>query len=109
MSFLSPTFDFALAATAPQWTLGFEGISPGLAAGLFLVLAVGCVWAYARWSSGVNTARRVAMVMLRVLAALVLCLLLARPVLRLSLKERVRQPLLVLVDSSESMQFPDQR
>lgn len=109
MSFPFSSFDMALAASAPQWALGFEGISPGLAAALFLVLAAGCVWAYARWSSGVGMGRRVAMVALRVLAALVLCLLLARPVLRLSLKERVRQPLLVLVDSSKSMQFPDQR
>lgn len=92
-----------------QWSLGFEGVSPWVAGLLFLLMAVGTVWAYQRWAPAPQGWRRSAMIVLRVLAALVMAVLLARPVLHGSLKERVRQPLLVLVDASESMTFPDQR
>ncbi|HSJ02095.1 MAG TPA: hypothetical protein VK956_06550, partial [Verrucomicrobium sp.] len=109
MSFLPVHFPVMLAEASPQWTLGFEGISPALALGMFALLTVATVVVYARWVPRIPGWRKGAMVLFRILAALVLTLLLAKPVLHLSLKERVRQPLLVLVDSSESMQFTDRR
>src|SRR5258708_4529221 len=92
-----------------QWNLSFEGLAPGWAVALFVVLAVGTVVAYWKWTPGVASSRRAGMASLRLLAAAVLAGLLARPVLNLTLHVPVRQPLAVLVDASQSMSFADRR
>ena len=107
---LSDSFFAFLAASGParDWSLGFEGISPGWAFLIFLLIALGTLFAYwkfapvSRWRKGV-------MVFLRIAAALVLVTLLAKPVLNLTIHDPVRQPLAVLVDNSESLRFEDRR
>jgi len=96
-----------LAAT--EWRLSYEGISPGLAFILFAVIALGTVFAYWKFAGSAPRWRKILMAMFRISAAVVLVALLAKPVLNLTVHDPVRQPLLVLVDGSESMKFQDRR
>jgi len=99
----------AAAGTARQWTLSYEGISAGWAFLLFLVLAFATILAYWKCAPGAPRWRKFAMITLRILACLVLAALLAKPVLNLTLHNPVRQPLAVLLDGSQSMEFADKR
>ncbi len=94
---------------ATDWRLSYEGISPGLAFAIFAVIVLGTLLAYWKFAGSAPKWRRIVMIIFRVLAAAVLVLLLAKPVLNLTLNNPVRQPLAVLVDGSESMQFQDRR
>jgi len=96
-----------LAAT--EWRVSYEGISPGLAFGLFAVAALATAYAYWKFAGSAPRWRRVLMAFFRIAAVLVLAALLAKPVLNLTVHDPVRQPLLVLVDDSESMKFEDRR
>ncbi|MEA3212650.1 MAG: hypothetical protein QOE70_5707 [Chthoniobacter sp.] len=92
-----------------QWNLSYEGLSPGWAFLLFLLLAAATLAAYWKLAPGVPLWRRGGLALLRLLAAAVLVGLLAKPVLNLTLHEPVRQPLAVLVDASQSMGIADRR
>jgi len=98
-----------LAASENEWSLSFEGLAAGWAFFLFLVVAVGTWLAYRRWVQEMAPARRVLLVVLRVLIFAILAVLLARPVLNLTLNEPVRQSLFVVFDTSSSMAFADRR
>ncbi len=99
-----------LAATGParEWSISYEGISGGWAFLIFLVLASGTVFAYWKFAP-VSRWKKIVMGALRILAALVLVFLLAKPVLNLTINDPVRQPIAVLVDGSESLRFQDRR
>jgi hypothetical protein len=96
-----------LAAT--EWRVSFEGNHPGLAFGLFVAASLATVFAYWKYAGSAPRWRKVLMAFLRIAAVLVLVALLAKPVLNLTVHDPVRQPLLVLVDDSESMRFEDRR
>ncbi|MBX3743188.1 MAG: VWA domain-containing protein [Akkermansiaceae bacterium] len=96
-----------LAAT--EWRVSFEGISPGLAFALFVVASMATVFAYWKFAGSAPRWRKILMAFFRIAAVLVLAALLAKPVLNLTVHDPVRQPLLVLVDDSESMRFEDRR
>lgn len=100
-----------LAAAGPgsEWSVSYEGISPGLAFVIFAVIALGTVFAYLKFAPGASRWRKIVMMVLRIAAALVLVTLLAKPVINLTVHDPVRQPLAVLVDGSESIQFQDRR
>lgn len=101
----------SVIATLPgnSWTVSYEGISPGVATLVLLVLVLAALVAYWRWAPGVKTWQKGVLVFLRISACVVLVALLARPVLVLTLQEPVRQPLAVMVDGSDSMTVEDRR
>ncbi|RYD27845.1 MAG: VWA domain-containing protein [Verrucomicrobiaceae bacterium] len=92
-----------------EWRLSYEGISPGLAFALFVAASLATVFAYWKFTGSAPRWRKVLMAFFRIAAVLVLAALLAKPVLNLTVHDPVRQPLLVLVDGSESMKFEDRR
>ncbi len=107
MTMFSPSCLAALSKGS--WELGWEGFSPASAIVLLLILLAATVagnW----WPPGRSRNPRLLLVTgLRIAACIVLTLLLARPVIRLTREEPVRQPLAVLVDGSESMSVADRR
>ncbi len=90
-------------------TIGYEGLSWGWAFFLFLVLG-GVIWWLYRWGAAAFTKRqRWVLTGLRLaLVAVFLCLL-VKPVVLITLNEPVRERLLVLIDTTQSMEIPDQR
>ncbi len=94
---------------ATEWRVSYEGISPGLAFGIFAVIALGTIYAYWKFAGSSPRWRKFLMAAFRISAAAVLVALLAKPVLNLTVHDPVRQPLLVLVDGSESMKIQDRR
>jgi uncharacterized membrane protein len=76
-----------------------------------LVLGAGVWWSYFRQEPhrSMPKARKWVLATLRMLLLALILLLLARPVLALDLEERIRRTLLVLVDSTKSMNIRDQR
>jgi hypothetical protein len=97
------------AVSGSSWELGWEGLSP-VSATVVLVLLLGATVAGNWWPPGrPRTPRRLWVTGLRVLSCFILALLLARPVIRLTREEPVRQPLAVLIDGSESMNVADRR
>lgn len=92
-----------------EWSVGGEGLSMGWAFLLFLVLAGTCIWAYRRYAADVKPRWRGVMTALRILTIALFLILLVKPVLNLTINEPVRQTLLVLLDSSQSMLLTDRR
>ncbi len=99
----------AAATPAKEWSVSFEGLSPGWAFLLFLTIALATGFAYWKFAPSVSNFKKSVMALLRIAAALVLVALLAKPVLNLTVHDPVRQPLVVLLDGSESMKFQDRR
>ncbi|HEX8372626.1 MAG TPA: hypothetical protein VF585_07595, partial [Chthoniobacterales bacterium] len=92
-----------------QWVWNCEGLSGGLVFLLALLLIAAAAWAYLRFAPGLGRKLRIALIVLRSIGIVLLLLLLAKPVLNLTINEPVRQSLLVLVDDSQSMQLVDPR
>jgi von Willebrand factor type A domain len=92
-----------------QYALGYEGISWGWAFFAFVVLVAGVIWSYHRYAPGVGRITRISLILLRSILLGLLLILLVRPVLLITIEETVRRPLLVLLDSSQSMTLGDQR
>lgn len=92
-----------------EWTMAFEGLSPSFAAAIGGVMLLLVALAYAKGVKGVSAGKRVAMAWLRSLGVVLLLWLLMKPVIWKPVSEKVREPLLVLVDGSESMQMVDRR
>jgi hypothetical protein len=99
----------ALPKGSREWVLESEGLSAGWAFFLFLLLGAACVWAYFKCAPSLPRYGRLAMAGLRLAALALVLILLARPVLHLTINEPVRQSLLVLVDASQSMLLNDRR
>lgn len=97
------------AGSSSEVALGYEGISWGWAFFLVLVLGVAVWWLY-RWGAGSLTRwQRGLLAGLRIAMVAVFLLLLVKPVVLLTLNESVRERLLVLVDSTQSMEIKDLR
>lgn len=94
---------------ARRWALGSEGLAPGWAFFLFLLLGALSVLAYWKCADGVSRPRQWTMLALRLATIVLFLILLAKPVLNLTVLQPVRQSLLVLVDGSASMLLEDQR
>ncbi|MDD5351408.1 MAG: VWA domain-containing protein, partial [Chthoniobacteraceae bacterium] len=92
-----------------EWSFGCEGLSSGWAFFLFLLLIAAVVWAYGKYAPLAPRWRRAVMAALRGAMIAVFLVLLTRPVLNITTNESVRQNLLVLIDSSQSMTLPDHR
>ena len=90
-------------------TLSHEGISLGLAFIILIGLGVLAVWGY-RWGApGFSPVRRTFLISLRVILIGLFVLLLVQPVLMLTINQPVREKLLVVVDTSQSMNIKDRR
>lgn len=98
-----------IPAGSREYSIAGEGMSMGWAFLLFLLLSAACVWAYRRFAPGVPVRWRMAMTVLRIIAIALFLFLLVKPVLHLTINEPVRQSLLVLLDSSQSMLLNDRR
>jgi len=89
--------------------LGYEGISWGWAFFLLLVLS-GVIWWSYRWgASALSGKQRGLLTGLRIALVAVFLFLLVKPVVLLTMNEPVRERLLVLIDTSQSMEIKDQR
>ena len=90
--------------------LAFQGgVGAGWVVLLALVLAGLGVWTYRQWPPATTPARRWLLTGLRVSFLVLLTFLLLRPVLAFTVEGSVRRTLLLLVDSSASMQIKDPR
>lgn len=90
-------------------SLGYEGISWGWAFFLFVILG-GTIWWLYRLGAPTLTARqRNLLTGLRVALVATFLVLLVKPVILLTMNEPVRERLLVLLDTSQSMEIKDQR
>ena len=90
-------------------TLGYEGISWGWAFLLLLVLGLAIGGSYRWGAAALSVKQRGLLVGLRITLIAVFLFLLIRPVLLFTMNEPVRERLLVLVDTSQSMEIEDQR
>jgi len=89
--------------------LAYEGIGWGWAFFLLLILG-GIIWWSYRWgASSLSGKQRALLTGLRIALVAVFLFLLVKPVLLLTLNEPVRERLLVLVDTSQSMEIKDRR
>lgn len=107
INFFAPGLE--LPPGSQEWNPGFEGLGPGWAILIFAALAAACIWAYRRFAPEITPRRRHALLVLRLLALALLLFLLTRPVLNITVNEAVRQNLLVLLDTSKSMELSDHR
>jgi hypothetical protein len=92
-----------------QISLGSEGISWGWALALFVILTAAVIASYQRYAATVPVAKRAGLVFLRCILIALLLLLLVRPVIQIAPESKVRRPLLVLVDQTQSMGLVDHR
>ena len=77
---------------------------------LLVAAFAGVIWISYRWlPAELSSSRKVMLVFLRVAFLVLLLGVLLRPVLTLSLERKIRQTLLVLIDSSRSMAIKDPR
>jgi hypothetical protein len=89
---------------AAPWAIRF----PLLVAILVAVAAAAGAWFYLRWQPPMHRRTRWLLAALRAAAAAVLVLLLADPVLQLSMRSSPRPLLWILFDGSESMAIEDE-
>jgi hypothetical protein len=99
----------AAAGGSQEWALGHEGLNPGWAFMIFLLLAAATYWSYRRFAPDVSWLRRGALVIFRLALIAIFLALLVKPVLNITINDPVRQKLLVLLDASQSMAFADKR
>jgi hypothetical protein len=103
--FFPPTSNGA----STEVVLSHEGISVGLALLILIVLAACAIWAY-RWGApGFSRLRRGFLAALRILLVALFVLLMVKPVLMLTINEPVREKLLVVIDTTQSMDIKDRR
>ena len=88
---------------------GFEGLDPGWALLIAGIAALCIARAYLKGPGGLGAPRRCLLGSLRMAAVLLLLLILMYPVIRVTEETMVRGTLLVLLDSSESMELSDAR
>ena len=89
--------------------LGCEGLSWGWAFVLFLVLSVVVWWLYLRGAPALSLRQRLLLTALRAALVGVFLLILVKPVVLMTTNESVRERLLVVLDTSQSMEIKDER
>ena len=92
-----------------QFSLGYDGLSLGWAFFALVLLIAAVAWSYRAYAPELSRPMRLGLVILRSLLLGLLLLLLVRPVLLITIEESVRRPLLVLLDTSQSMGLVDHR
>ena len=94
---------------ANQFTLGYEGLSWGWAFFIFVGLVAIVAWSYRRFAKELGFFTRLGLIILRSILLGILLLLLVRPVLLATIEESSRRPLIVLLDTTQSMGLTDHR
>src|ERR1700734_2678308 len=89
--------------------VAFHGLNPGTALLIGLVIIGATVWAYLRTTPRLSLTQKATLAVLRSLLLAMILLMLMRPVLLLTVEGTIRRSLLVLIDSSASMQIKDLR
>ncbi len=92
-----------------QFSIGYEGLSWGWAFFAFVGLVALVAWSYRAYAPALSRFTRIALIALRSILLALLLLLLVRPVLLITIEESVRRPLLVLLDTTQSMGLVDHR
>jgi uncharacterized membrane protein len=105
--FLAPGEKLPPGAT--QFSLGYDGLSWGWAFFTFVILVAGVAWSYRHFAPAVSRLARLGLILLRSVLLGLLLLLLVRPFLLITVEESIRRPLLVLLDSTQSMGLLDRR
>jgi hypothetical protein len=90
-------------------SITFHGLSPGWAFLIALVIVGATVAVYLRTTPALSRRRKVTLAVLRSVLLLMILLMLMRPVLLLTLEGTIRRSLLLLIDTSASMQIKDLR
>ncbi|HWB59486.1 MAG TPA: hypothetical protein VG733_08340 [Chthoniobacteraceae bacterium] len=96
-------------AASTEVTLSHEGMSYGLALLLLVILGAAAFWAYHWGAPGFSRFRRAFLASLRVALIGLFILLLVKPVLMLTINQPIREKLLVLIDTTQSMTIKDRR
>jgi len=105
--FLAPGEKIPRGAT--QFSLSYEGLSWGWAFFAFVVLVAGTGWSYRRFAPSVPRLPRLGLIILRSIFLGLLLILLVKPILLITLEDTIRRPLMVLLDTTQSMGLQDKR
>jgi len=97
------------SAQVSDISVAFHGLAPGTALLIALVIVGATVWVYLSTTPRLSKAQKTILTVLRSLLLLMILLMLMRPVLLLTVEGTIRRSLLVLIDSSASMQIKDLR
>ena len=89
--------------------LAFHGLNPGTALVIALVIVGATAWAYLRTTPRLSRTQRVVLLVLRSMLLTMLVFMLMKPVLLLTVEGTIRRSLLLLIDSSASMEIKDLR
>jgi len=89
--------------------LAFHGISIGTALLIGLVLIAATVWIYLRTTPRLTMRQKTILAVLRSVLLAMILFMLMKPVLLLTVEGTIRRSLLLLIDSSASMQIKDLR
>lgn len=90
-------------------TVEAEGMSWGWALFILVFLVVALAWSYRKFAPAVPVWKRLSLTVLRGILFALILVFLVHPVLHFTVEESVRRPLLVLLDTTQSMQIHDQR
>ena len=94
---------------ATQFSFEHEGLSWGWAFFALVALVALVVWSYRKYAPTLGFFTRWGLIVLRSILFALLLFLLVRPVLLITVEEGVRRPLLVLLDTTQSMGLVDHR
>jgi hypothetical protein len=97
------------AAQVTDIQVTFHGISPGWGILIALVIVGATVYIYQRSTPKLSNFQKNTLAVLRCVLLILILLVLMRPVLLLTVEGTIRRSLLVLIDSSASMQIKDLR
>lgn len=87
----------------------YPGVNPVLIFFLFIAAATFVFWIYKMPPTDIPRWKKNLMLILRTVFLLLLCLLILKPTLAVNLESSIRRSLIVLIDSSASMQIRDLR
>lgn len=97
------------SAKVTDISIAFHGLSPGTAFFITLAIVGATVWVYFYTTPRLPQSQKGILASLRSFLLIMILLILMRPVLLLTVEGTIRRSLLVLVDSSASMQIKDLR
>jgi hypothetical protein len=97
------------SAQVSEINVAFHGISASTGLLIAVVIIAATVWTYLRTSPRLTQVQKIILAALRSLLLAMIVLMLMRPVLLLTVEGTIRRSLLVLIDSSASMQIKDLR
>jgi hypothetical protein len=89
--------------------LAFHGIAPGTALLIALIIIAATIWIYLKTTPRLSMVQKTILMVLRSVLLAMILFMLMKPVLLLTVEGTIRRSLLLLIDSSASMQIKDLR